>query len=1046
MRGTPISTIRTASKPALHCSRTKARSAARLDFSLPGSRSERSVVIRNTNMLNSFSKFFLKIFLITIVLGCVSHPSFAADWTVAPGVISESEYLRLKERHKAINSPYQLQLLLTDFGRRFPTFLLEAKYENQAWVLYGQRATIISDIKLNIATRLLRIPLYASIQSYIGEVDSDEVQNKIRTTAKNYLRNRGFPLATFNLKREQTKEGTLYNVTIDEKDPCLIENVEIGFSVPSDMSIDLEQGDICDKEEIEDAIVKLETKFRDKGFNQLKIELAEISINDATNYATVYISGVLGQRVKYQINDISKMNFVSIFQDDELTDVDPSIVGPEAMTAELERRYKSHGYLDVSVAAPQIEKSDTDEFIYTYNVTPGTQYILSSLQFEGVSIFSNEEVLDIMGLSSLWQSARPLNMNEIESGLASLRVAYQERGYWDAQVRDPGGGQRNKETGTVKFIINIKEGLPRIINRVSIEGNKFFDSNFLRDLFVPQKDDAIDRAMLVEFDRDIRAEYLAKGYLYSQVKITLQAFKDARQIPTNILVVIDEGPRVKIGDIAIVGIVKTKNKVVKRELLFKTGDWYSPEDIAISRRDLTRLGIFSSVKISPADRQAMGNQENELNMTVEIREGKPGAVTFGPGWNLISGFVYGAEASYANIGGVGRRLSIQGAISEEKHQPAIGPRTLLGRNVGVGFLEPYVFDSPISSGISARHKAEAFNDYWKLSNEGEINFSYKLKKLLPGSTLSTFYGQEVARTEGGFLSEDNLASLALVRIGQVGIRYSLDETNSKEFPSEGFTLNLEYAYANYNLGGNLRFNRFEFKNNYFFGIIERLVFAVSFGVTTYNDVETESDSAPDVLPTSERLQLGGMAASVRGYRPLKIGPAARVPTFENNAWNCGHKFVDIGGSNRTILNTELRYKITDSFASTAFIDSGSTFFSNKQVNQFKLAFNEEFEGPEGSACDGKSTKRSLEYNRGYSYSDLAKNPDYFWSQHYLSYGTAFNILTPIGSLNLAYGLPLKQPKSKECSADASYCYDHGINSSSYWLFRGNFHFSVGAKF
>jgi len=53
----PISTVRTASKPALHCSLTKVRCAAMLGFSLPDSRSEHSVVIRNTNMLNSYKIF-----------------------------------------------------------------------------------------------------------------------------------------------------------------------------------------------------------------------------------------------------------------------------------------------------------------------------------------------------------------------------------------------------------------------------------------------------------------------------------------------------------------------------------------------------------------------------------------------------------------------------------------------------------------------------------------------------------------------------------------------------------------------------------------------------------------------------------------------------------------------------------------------------------------------------------------------------------------------------------------------------------------------------
>jgi outer membrane protein assembly complex protein YaeT len=984
---------------------------------------------------------------IIIILVLSSALTATADsWTVESGLISNSEINRLRQRHNQITTPHQLQQLLTDFGRRFPTLTLEAERINGAWVLKGKRATIIYDLDIQIATRFLKIPLLALTQGYIGEVDSLEIRTKIINAIKSYLKNRGFPLSIIKVERNTTPEGAYYLILVKQGEPCLIENVEIGFTVPDDMKIDLERGDICDSEIIDAAIIDLEVSFREKGYNQLKIELADIAINKRTNYATIYIAGILGQRIKYRINDTSQKIIIGdLFQDEELTEIDPSIVGPDAMTAELIRRYKSHGYLDVKVSTPTVQKTSNDEFIYTYNVTPGTQYILSSLQFDGASLFTNEELLEIMGLSSLWQASRPLNMEEIETGLASLRVAYQEQGYWDAQVRDPGGGQRNRSTGTVRFVISIKEGLPRLLNNITVEGATFKKTSEIRALLNTKKGAALDRAKLVDLDREVRAAYLANGYLYAKVKIGLAAREENNRIPTDVILTIDEGPRVKVGDISIVGLVKTNSKVVKRELLFEQGDWYDPEAVVLSRRNLTRLGIFSSVKISPADRQAVTNKAKELNLVVEIREGKAGAVTFGPGWNLISGFLYDTEASYANIGGVGRRLSLKAAISEERHQPAIGPRTLLGRSVGAGFLEPYIFDTPISSGISVRHRAEAFNNYWKLSNEGELNFRYKLKSILPGSTATVFYGQEVSRTEGGYQSEDDLATMALVRIGQIGLRYNIDESNSKEFPSAGFTFDLEYAHANYSLGGNLKFDRIEFRHNYFIGLIDNLVLALSVGVTSYTNIETSNDE-PDVLPTSERLQLGGMTASVRGYKPLRIGPAARVPTYDtNNEWDCGHKFVDIGGSNRTVFNTELRYKFTDTFAGTGFVDSGTTFFSKEQAQQFKTAFQDDITGPAGSTCEGATTQRTLEENVGYEYSELMQNPDYIWDRHYISYGTAFNILTPIGSLNLAYGLPLRQPASSRCSED-SICYDHGVNDESYWLFRGNFHFSVGAKF
>jgi outer membrane protein assembly factor BamA len=442
---------------------------------------------------------------------------------------------------------------------------------------------------------------------------------------------------------------------------------------------------------------------------------------------------------------------------------------------------------------------------------------------------------------------------------------------------------------------------------------------------------------------------------------------------------------------------------------------------------------------------AVTEKSDELSLLVEVREGKPGNVAFGPGWNLVGGWLYSSETSYTNLGGVGRRLSLKGSISEEKHQPAIGPRTLLGRSASAGYLEPYIFGSPINSGISVRHRAEAFNEYWKLSNEGEINFSYKLRSFLAGSTVTTFYGQEISRIEGTLNSEENLATPNLIRVGKVGLRYAIDETNSKEFPTEGFIFNMEYAHAAYPLGGNLRFERIDFTNSHFFGITDRWVFAVGLGVTSYSNIATESVDLPDVLPSSERLQLGGTTAAVRGYRPLRIGPAARVPTLEDGEWDCGHKFVDIGGSRRTVLKTELRYKITDFVATTGFIDSGTTFFSDEQVGELEKAFSDAEVGSDSSDCPGERTNRRLLENVGYEYEELIRNPGYFWSRHYLSYGSAVNFLTPIGSLNLAYGLPWKQPETANCQ-DEGLCYDHGLNKERHWILRGNLHISLGAQF
>jgi len=80
------------------------------------------------------------------------------------------------------------------------------------------------------------------------------------------------------------------------------------------------------------------------------------------------------------------------------------------------------------------------------------------------------------------------------------------------------------------------------------------------------------------------------------------------------------------------------------------------------------LGLFRSVQIVPTDRNAFSEGSDELDFTVEVREHKAGNVLFGPGWTLADGWRYSVEASYRNIGGVGRQIVGQGSLSEEVHQ------------------------------------------------------------------------------------------------------------------------------------------------------------------------------------------------------------------------------------------------------------------------------------------------------------------------------------------------------------------------------------------
>lgn len=985
--------------------------------------------------------------MVPLLLKALVGVALAAPWSVDRGLVNDEQQARLRERYKTIASPLELENLLRDIDRRVPVQRLEARFEQNAWAIHGERAQVVADVDLQVATHALSAPLYATVQNYLGQVDSPEMQAKVQEVLKHYLKKRGYPQAQTQLRAEAHDDGVSYAIEVAEGDPCIIGRVELGFRLPQDAKLNIKTGDVCDQEEIEGAISELELSLRERGYNQLKIELSDVVLNSARDTATIYISGVLGQRIRYEIVDAQKRFLIDdIFGDEELTKVDPTIVGPDAMAAELARRYRNRGFSDVVIKGPDIRRAGEDEFVYVYNVDAGKQYILKSVQFEGITAFSEEELLATMGLRSLWQTSRPLNLEEVQQGLGALKVKYQEKGYWDVKVRDPGTGQKDRETGTVRLTIQIEEGMPRLLQSLTVAGNKEISSEDIKDLFHTPLNQPLDRSHLVDFQQDIRAAYQAKGFLYATVAIDLKAAELKRRILVDVTVMIDEGPRVKIGEITVFGLARTDAKVVRRELLFQTGDVYDPERISLSRQALTRLGLFRSVQILPTDHNSIANKDQTVDLTIDVREGKAGSVSFGPGWSLYRGWHYEAEAAYSNFGGVGRQASVRGSISEERNQEAIGAKTLLGRKIGAGYVEPWIFNQPVDMVISAAQKAESTGPLWDLSKGGEVSFNHKLREILPGSTVGIFYGQKIARSEGPTSKVDEFAATD-VRIGQVGVRYDLDRRDNLRFPVSGYTFDTELAWARYALGGDLRYFRSYVSTSRYFGILNDLVLALNANITNFDGVQRRNENLIGILPVSERLFAGG-TDGVRGYGPRALGAQVRVPVFPTGDPGCHVSYESqvLGGSSRTVLKSELRYRITDSVAATGFVDSGAVFFSQDQMRKFQQAYKDPVDtAAKDPACANVKARRSIEDNIGYDYQSLLRNPGYLWSRQYYSYGVAANLLTALGSMNLAYGLPWREPQTEACSEGKEFCYPRG-KQGGYWFARGEFSIDVGARF
>lgn len=948
----------------------------------------------------------------------------AASWSIEPvNAIKPMQLDRLRSRHPNIDDAEQLSFLIRDISQAAPFLSVTGAWQQQHWVITVKPAQIIGEFDLALTTRTFRSQLQANLEKYLGEVDALEIRQKLTADVKRYLQFRGFYRAAVDLEVVPKGDWVAYKFKVDEDYPCLIREISSGFAMPRFLNVDFEVGDVCDREKIEEAMVKFEQDLEDRGYDQRKILKPEITYDLASNSASIYIPGTLGKKVHIEIDSPVKNIWSS-----ELDKTESGISDPDTVIGEITRKYRAEGYDDVVVEPPVVTEDDSDTITYTYKVKPGVRYLINSIQFEGIEHFSKDKCLKIMDMDSIVRiDSSPLNQEAIRKGIDALKTAYNADGFWDTQINYP-RINRDPSTGHAGLVFVIREGQQRLFTKLIPSGNSALSDEDILELWEIEEQKPLVWGDLIAFEQRLRNAYHKRGYIYAKQQMNLIQNQSQHNIQTKVLVKIDEGPRVKFGEVTITGLVRTNVEVVRRELRFASGEWFDPDKIEETRNALSRLGLFSSISIVPSDSSALTEQYEIVPYSIVVRESKPGSVMFGPGWSLDEGGRFSLEAAYNNIGGWGRQVFMKSSLSEEHRQDGFTRKTLLGRSLGVGYIEPYIFDIPVNGTVTVNTKAEAGIQRWEMSRQGELALDHTLRWWLPGSKIVGFYGQKITNIEAAEALTFNLIETGDVRTGRVGLRYTLDQRNDQAWPTQGYMLSLESSWARYHFGGDLRYYRYGITNNFYFQLSENFVLATGYSLFAYEDVERRGEVA-DVLPTSERLHAGG-AETNRGFRRQKLGPVIDYYNIQDNE----REQINSGGSHMAAYKAELRYQlIKDTMALTTFIDSSNSFFMPKEEEQFRRDF-------EGNPPPGQAPAQMVD-NVPYRFEQILSHPEYLWQRNYVSYGMAVNYLTPLGSFNLSYGLPWKR-----CATPNNRCTIERGQAVTYGVLGGVFHINVGANF
>ena len=348
----------------------------------------------------------------------------------------------------------------------------------------------------------------------------------------------------------------------------------------------------------------------------------------------------------------------------------------------------------------------------------------------------------------------------------------------------------------------------------------------------------------------IEEDVHARGYSFVDVKPEVNRHPDKHTI--DVIYNVNEGQRLYVERIDIVGNVRTKDKVIRREYRLAESDPFSAEAARRSRQRLQDLGYFNTVTIQPSP----GSTPDKTVLTTTVQEKSTGSVTIGGGYATDAGALVDAGISENNLIGTGISASINGVLAQRDSSinASLTDPYFLDRNLVAGadvFLvqtnylgtEPY---DEKREGFALR-MGYAFNDHlrqaWSYSLVGRTVFNV--------ASNASFYIQDAA---------------GYTLLSQVSQQLTLDYRDSRIDPHSGgvYTLGTDFA----GLGGNAEFVRTRLDAKYFIPL-ERLMgnpdWVLSFSAGTgylFNLGQQEQ--------LIDRFYLGG--DNLRGFQTGGAGP------------------------------------------------------------------------------------------------------------------------------------------------------------------------------
>jgi outer membrane protein insertion porin family len=426
-----------------------------------------------------------------------------------------------------------------------------------------------------------------------------------------------------------------------------------------------------------------------------------------------------------------------------------------------------------------------------------------------------------------------------------LRRFYLSRGYADFNVRSviaelTPDGQRFVLTFTVE------EGEPYTFGEIAIDSRlRDLEPEQLRALLATESGDTYNADQIEASILALTEEIGELGYAF--VEIDPVPTKDEANRTIDLTYIINEGSRVYVERIDIVGNVRTLDKVIRREFRLAEGDAFNTSLLRRSRQRIQDLGFFEGVQL----RTLPGSTPDRTRIEVEVSERSTGELSFGAGYSTSDGPLGDIRLSERNLLGRGQSLSAAFTISARTQE------------IDLSFTEPYFLDLDLAAGFDLFRRSTDFQSegsFDQVTTGGTLRGSYPLTERLRHGVSLTIREDEikdVSNDASVFIREEEGSALTAL----LGHTLTYDVRDTRFLPSDGYLIRFDQGVADF--GADTQFVRNELLVSYYYPFFPDWVINLAARGGYIHGLGED-------VRLFDRFFLGG--ANLRGFKFAGVGP------------------------------------------------------------------------------------------------------------------------------------------------------------------------------